>query len=119
PRPPCDPAGHPEHRPAGYWNADVPGCIGDTVVVPHSDAPLGICTRRVAVSLGAITCSPPAVVHPVLVPPPWETPRRNEAVWPGCRVTSWRSRWPKKSSVVCCGVVGNAAPAADRNWMPG
>jgi hypothetical protein len=44
--------------PRGYWKADVPGCSGDTVVWPHSDAPLGICTRSVAVSLGAIAYRP-------------------------------------------------------------
>ena len=38
---------------------------------------------------------------------------------PGATVTGRSGRLPKKSEVVCEGVVGSGPPARSRNWIPG
>ena len=101
----------------------MPGCSGETVTVPpHSAAPpLGIRVRSVAVSSGAMTCSPSAVVQPELDPPvpTWLTPSRNDTVSPGPTTSRRKVVWPKKSSVVWVGVVGSGCPDTARNCTPG
>lgn len=76
-------------------------------------------TRSGTVSLGAMTCSPWAVVQPALDPPPCDTPRRKDTLWPGSTVSALSGSVPKKSEVVCRGEVGRAVPERLRNWMPG
>ncbi len=73
----------------------------------------------VAVSFGAITCSPYAVAQPALEAAPWLTPSRNDTVWPGPTINSRSGLWPKKSLVVCVGLVGSEPPERLMNWIPG
>ena len=82
------------------------------------DAYVAAIVAHVRAHRTAVVVAPPVVV-PVSEPPPCDTPRRKDVVWPGARASALSGSAPKKSLVVCCGVVGRAAPSLSRNSMPG
>ena len=100
-------------------NAEVPGCSGDTVTVPHSKVEGDSAVFSVAVSSGAITCRPVAVAQLGPEPVTSLVPSRNETSAPGATVSTAIGRLPKKSWVVRVVTVVSPCPFLLRNRTPG